>query len=235
MRQVSALESTWERRGRDARPGPESAVSGRLFRLSLAPRALPRRSAARISASLPCFLVCGALSHSPRYVGWRPSGPHSQLSRLLHSPPAVDSGLFVVAFHNLVSPRALASGDHDAPGLRAGIDLGATWPRRESRISKPNGRSLRVLFSRFRPRARKRRMTHGCGAFELFYGLCDISGKIPDPARGRSARQPAAAVTCRNFSSERCAVLEIGIRCVLRAHVLCVVACAVSRARSPIS
>jgi hypothetical protein len=79
-RQVSALESTWERRGRDARPGPESVASGRLFCFSLAPRALPRRAAARISVSVLCFVACDALTHSPRYVGGRPSGPHSQLS-----------------------------------------------------------------------------------------------------------------------------------------------------------
>jgi hypothetical protein len=53
---------------------------------------------------------------------------HVRSSRLPLSPPAVDSGLFLVASHNLASPRALASGDHDAPGLRAGVDLGATWP-----------------------------------------------------------------------------------------------------------
>jgi hypothetical protein len=69
MRQVSALESTWEQRGRDPRPGPESVASGRLFCLSLAPRALPQRAAARILASVPCFVACDALPHSPRFVG----------------------------------------------------------------------------------------------------------------------------------------------------------------------
>jgi hypothetical protein len=80
MRQVSALDSTWERRARDSWPGPESVAAGRLFCLSLAPRALPRRPAARISVSVPCFVACDSLPHSPRYVGGRPSGPHSQLS-----------------------------------------------------------------------------------------------------------------------------------------------------------
>jgi hypothetical protein len=58
---------------------------------------------------------------------------HVRSSRLPHSPPALDSGLFLVAFHNLASPRALAPREHDAPGFRSGVDLGATWPRRAAR------------------------------------------------------------------------------------------------------
>jgi hypothetical protein len=73
MRQVSTLESTWERRGRDARPGPESMASGRLFCLSLAPRALLRRTAARISVFVLCLVVYDALPQSPRYDGGSPS------------------------------------------------------------------------------------------------------------------------------------------------------------------
>jgi hypothetical protein len=56
------------------------------FCLSLAPSALPRRAAARISVSVLCFVACDALPHSPRYVGGRPSGPHSQLSPASLSP-----------------------------------------------------------------------------------------------------------------------------------------------------
>jgi hypothetical protein len=44
-------------------------------------------------------------------------------SRLPHSPPAVDSGFFLVASHILASPRELLPGDHNAPGFRAGVDL----------------------------------------------------------------------------------------------------------------
>jgi hypothetical protein len=260
MRQVSALESTWERRGRDARPGPESVASGRFFCLSLAPRVFLQRAAARILASVPCFVACDALPHSSRYDGGRPSGPHSQLSpasltpscrlgavpgrlpqlgvfacagtwrsrcarsprwsrlgsdvaatrgrgqspwlqadlsaslslhapsrgallrgswssrfaslpatlcrtlratlvgdplnrirssSLPHSPPALDSGLFLVASHNLAFPRALASGDHDAPGFRAGIDLGETWPRRAARPRVRGFWPTFLLLSRF--------------------------------------------------------------------------------------
>jgi hypothetical protein len=79
MRQVSALESTCKGHGRDARPGPESVASGRLFCLSLAPPTLSQRAAAQISVSMPCFVAWDALPHSPRYDGGRPSGPHSQL------------------------------------------------------------------------------------------------------------------------------------------------------------
>jgi hypothetical protein len=68
---------------------------------------------------------------------------HVRSSRLPLLPPAVDSGLFLVASYNLASPRALAFGDHDAPGLRAGVDLGVTWPRRAAR---PRVRGFRPTF-----------------------------------------------------------------------------------------
>jgi hypothetical protein len=68
---------------------------------------------------------------------------------------------------------------------------------------------------------------------------------LPTVSRARSpiarevdqqrAHQLAAAVTWPHFSPERCVLLGFGARFVLRAHVHCVVACAVSRARSPIS
>jgi hypothetical protein len=64
-------------------------------------------------------------------------------SSLPHSPPALDSGLFLVASHNLASPRAVAFGDHDAPGVRAGVDLGATWPRC---APMPRVRGFRLTF-----------------------------------------------------------------------------------------
>jgi hypothetical protein len=121
---------------------PESVASGRLFCFSLAPCALPLRAAARILVFVLWFVAIDALPHSPRYVGGRPSGPHSQLSPASLTP-ALDSGFFLVASHNLASPRALAPGDHHAPGFRAGIDLGATWPRRTAR---PRIRGFRPTF-----------------------------------------------------------------------------------------
>jgi hypothetical protein len=142
MRQVSALESTWERHGRDARPGPESVASGRLSASpslhALSRGALQRGSRLPGLASLPVAL-CRTLR--AMLVGDPPDRLRS--SRLPHSPPALDSGLFLVAFHNLASPHALAPRDHDAPGFRAGIDLGATWPRRAAR---PRVRGFRPTF-----------------------------------------------------------------------------------------
>jgi hypothetical protein len=100
--------------------------------------ALLRGSQSPCFASLPvtlCRTLRAMLVGDPR--------DRIRSSRLPHSAPALDSGLFLVAFHNLASPRALAPRDHDAPGVLAGIDLGATWPRRAAR---PRVRGFRPTF-----------------------------------------------------------------------------------------
>jgi hypothetical protein len=100
--------------------------------------ALLRESRSPCFASLPmtlCRTLHAMLVGDPR--------ARVRSSRLPLSPPAVDSGLFLVASHNLAAPLALASRDHDAPGLRAGIELGATWPRRAAR---PRVRGFRPTF-----------------------------------------------------------------------------------------
>jgi hypothetical protein len=168
LRQVSALESSWGRRGRDARPAPESVASGRLFCLSLAPRA-PFRGALLHGSWSPCFaLLPGTLRRTLRAMMVGDPRDRIRSSRLPHSPPALDSGLFLVAFHNLASPRALASRNHDAPGFRAGIDLGATWPRRAARSR------IRGFRPTFLPLSRSTRApaAHYCTDLELRALLC---------------------------------------------------------------
>jgi hypothetical protein len=142
--------------------------------------ALLRGSQSPCFASLPvtlCRTLRAMLVGDPR--------DRIRSSRLPLSPPALDLGLFLVAFHNLASPRALAPGDHDAPCLRAGVDLGATWPQREPRISTPLGRHVCANISRFRACARRRRTARSCGTCGLPRGRRGLLAQARNLARTR--------------------------------------------------
>jgi hypothetical protein len=170
MRRVSALESTWDRRGRDARAGPESVASGRLFCLSLAPRALPRRAAARISASVPCFSPCDALPHSPRYVVWRPLGTtfaalacltNPQLSTRVCSWSPSTTWRLRVRWHLEITMRQVSA-------------LESTWERR-GRVARPGPESMasgRLFCLSLAPRALPQRAAARILIFVLCFVAC---------------------------------------------------------------